>query len=635
MGWSFHALALASGAAEEELAAKRELLGRLGALSSWSRRCSYRVVARTALEELVRAMHAEETEAKRHEERKAALEAAVEGEDAVEEGQEEEERVVVTPSLLALAFQRLVNQDRREFLEHRQPETAVMEGAEQTQTLERQEREDDASADKEQQATEPAQTPARVYLLVDYPSSLAEIRALLLLGEVGAASQATDVPEKLPLLPLIDGVVLLADPPSVSAARGRTRSGSTNLQRKSDLSVDGIGPRVSMMETSVFQAANAVVRAFYEAAEMELVKTVETVASQKFAFKSWVASTTFSALPSAVETDARVNAALHSRYESVLSGVFPGSIAVSTVLFAITEAVATASSPPAKTLSAPRHSSSTDSSQFDGFIEHGDLVACRVARAQLCHEVLQADGSPCLLSQGNHRLDDLERAMWTRSDLPGVGNGGRKAMPKVPELSEPERSVRDTELATFYKSPRFSCGMVHLTRQLFQVEEMLGHTWRGKLQPRAFLESLPRAILPQRVASVLQQNSPDVYSSYYAPTDSLLLACLPKTAPGRMQTSFWVARDHVRHRPAFKDWRREQLASQEYLTPRTEAAAGACVPLSAGQLSSVATQTWSMYPADHSIVRVYQTPSGLAWLTVYHHGCVRIVAIWCGMQLVC
>ncbi|KAE9353024.1 hypothetical protein PF008_g5185 [Phytophthora fragariae] len=403
---------------------------------------------------------------------------------------------------------------------------------------------------------------------------------------------------------------------------------------------------MSVMETTVFQTSNAVVKVFYEAAqvggiewsdftftnvgcstessgiespedlEREVVSTVEKIAAQKFAFKNWVASTKFATIPTSSGDD---RGPLYKEYESVLDGVFPGSVAVSTVLYAVVEAVATLSPPPMNSSTSAYSYHQTASSNFEEFIEYGDLVGCRIARAQLFHEVLQAEGDPCFLATGR-RLDDIERVMWRRSDFPGVGNEGRKAMPRTPQLSEPERSVRDTELATFYESPRFSCWMVHLTRQLLQVEDLLGISWRGKLQSRAFNEHLPRAILAQRIASVLQQNTTDVFSSYYPATDSLLMACLPKTAPGLVQAASWVARDHVRHRPAFKDWKIEQLVSKEYLTPRAEAAAAACVPLSVGQLESVATQSWSMYPADHSVVRLCQTSRGLIWLTVYLHG---------------
>ncbi|ETN24247.1 hypothetical protein PPTG_00655 [Phytophthora nicotianae INRA-310] len=642
--WSFHAVALTSGTTDAVLAAKRELLNRLKTnsdLTSWTRSCSYRVVDRAELEELVRVAHAEEVESKRREEEAlkgaAIMESGEKGEADPSPHTEAEEttRVELTPPLLALAFQRIVGHDKREFLAYQQRGVSSVEEEGQQMQSHTQEKEATLSENKK--------TPARVYLLVDYPSSVLEIDALLRLGEVGSASQVADRPEKLPLLPLIDGVVLLADP---SAAPGRNKSGSTNLLQQPAGKTNGSGPRA---DPSIFQTANGIVKMLYEASlmggvewsdftftnvtcsteastikqpddlEKELVNTVEAIAAQKFAFKDWVGSTKFSVIPSFSDEEGSGSDTLFNTYELMLSGVFPGSVAVSTVLFAMAEAIATTYSSQTASYDPCRRNQS-DPSQLEEFLEHGDLVACRVASAQLYHEALQAEGDPCFLPHGKHRLDDIERAMWKRCDLPGVGNGGRKAMPRVAELSEPERSVRNTELATFYTSPRLSCSMVHLTRQLLQVEEMLGSTWREKLQSRAFIENLPRAVLPQRIALVLQQNSPDMYSSYYAPTDSLLLSCLPQTAPGRMQVSSWTARDRVRHRPAFKYWKREQLATQEYLTPRTESAARACVPLSAGQLTLVATQTWSMYPADHSVVRLYQTPRGFVWLTVYHQG---------------
>ncbi|KAF1791137.1 Nucleosome assembly protein (NAP) [Phytophthora cactorum] len=338
------------------------------------------------------------------------------------------------------------------------------------------------------------------------------------------------------------------------------------------------------IEPSIFQTANGIVKVLYEAAqvggvewsdftftnvtcsteasvikqpedlEQELVNTVEMIAAQKFAFKDWVASTKFSVIPSFQKCESDE---LFKKYESMLSGVFPGSIATSTVLFSIIEAVATTSSPRTVSFS-PCYKNQSDPSQFEEFLEHGDLVACRVASAQLYHEALQAEGI--------HAFYHKENTVLTTSNEPY----GSEAICPV------------------------------------DARKLLA----GKLQSRAFFEKLTRAVLPQRIALVLQQNSPDTYSSYYAPTDSLLLAYLPKTAPGRMEVSSWVARDHVRHRPAFKYWKREHLNSQEYLTPRTEAAAGACVPLSAGQLAHVATQTWSMYPADHSVVRLYRTLRG-------------------------
>ncbi|KAL4108743.1 hypothetical protein PRIC1_000452 [Phytophthora ramorum] len=250
--WSFHAQALASGMAEREQAAKTELLNILGAdatLSSWQRSCSYRVVGRVELEELVQATHAEEETA-----------AAAHGEDAredtdadAEEEKQETTHVEVTPPLLALAFQHLVSQDKRQFLAHQQSHA---DAGVQVQS-------------HPESALDEAQTPSRIYFLVDYPSSLPEVNALLRLGEVGCAAQVTDNPETLPLLPLIDGVLLLADPSSVSAERGRNGSGPTNLpQNRGVVKGESGDQRMSMMETSVFQGSNAVVKIFHEAAQV-------------------------------------------------------------------------------------------------------------------------------------------------------------------------------------------------------------------------------------------------------------------------------------------------------------------------------------------------------------------------------
>jgi hypothetical protein len=94
---------------------------------------------------------------------------------------------------------------------------------------------------------------------------------------------------------------------------------------------------------------------------------------------------------------------------------------------------------------------------------------------------------------------------------------------------------------------------------------------------------------------------------------------LAATAPGRFRTTRWTAKHHVRHRVAFKDWKKEQLVPDEYLTPRTLSATGACVPLSSAELSLLTENTSVLFPSDQSVVRVYQTPRGYTWLNVYHH----------------
>lgn len=86
----------------------------------------------------------------------------------------------MSPALLALAFQRLVARDKREFLAYPQSDPSEAEGASAQAQYSATEKEAQGSEEGEQ---DPAQPPARVYLLVDYPTSLAEVTALLRLGK--------------------------------------------------------------------------------------------------------------------------------------------------------------------------------------------------------------------------------------------------------------------------------------------------------------------------------------------------------------------------------------------------------------------------------------------------------------------
>lgn len=617
-------MALVNGSTEEALSAKRELLNELNAnseLTSWSRPCSFRVVDRAELETLVQVVDADEVNAELREEIALGIATTMKNDKVLDAGigtvlqkekGDETTRIAMTPSMLVLAFQRLVARDKQEFLAHKRNATV---GA----------------------ASEIAHTVARVYLLVDYPSSLLETEALLQLKESGNTSVEAEEAEELPFLSLIDGVILIADPLGISAAASQnsTCSGFTNSLHKPDVTVDDTISTTSMKETSVFQTANAFVKGLFETAqvggaewseftftnitcsadatmlkkpkdlEMELVTIVNKLAAQKCAFKNRMAPTksfVVSGLPGDITCE---HDQLYKNYEMSLKGVYTGSVAVSTVLFAITEAAITASSP----LTVSNISQiNPNSSRFEEFLEYGDLAACRVANAQLHHELLQADGDPCFLPYGEYRVDDIEKTMWQRANLLGVGNDGRKGMPQRAELSEPERSVCDTELSSFFTSPRLSCAMVHRTRQLLQIEEMLGSSWRGHLQSRAYSESLARTILPQRIAQVLRETPLDTQFSYYAPTDSLLVACLPKIESGRLKVSTWTARNHVRHQPVYGDWKREQ---------RGNAVPGAFKAMSFDQL---ALKSWSMYPADHSVIQLHQTSRGHVWLTVHRNG---------------
>lgn len=457
----------------------------------------------------------------------------------------------------------------------------------------------------------------------------------------------------LPLLPLLDGLILLVDPNKEASQRRKTIQTSGSERRKS-VTKQQLAPDVDTLEAvrpqkSVYQTANPVVSALYDAstvgglewsdfvfAEMdcasrvtrepteavdlvrELIALVEPQATHKFAFKQWVSSTVMTPLPALVASE---DESSRDCYDQILRRVCNASIGVSTVLFALKEAVATALEGEYD----ETHEASNQTQQryeLEAFIDNGDVASIRLARSCLHHHYLKEKSDlpqevyPCRIH--GQRIDEIERGMWARSDLPGVGNNGRKCMPKQPELSATMRSVLDTECSRFTdRVTELPC--VHRTRQLLQLEQTLGASWHGRLRSRAFAEYLDIHILPQRLAAILS-NSPTVHVQYDPRTDSLLLAIVAATAPGRLRTSSWSARDHVRHRPAFKEWRREEAVPEEYLTPRTALAASACVPLSSGELAQVSEKCWTLFPSDQNVVRVRQTPRNLRWLSVYQQG---------------
>ncbi|KAL7684862.1 putative sperm-associated antigen 17 [Plasmopara halstedii] len=652
--WGFHTVALAHDSAEEAISATKDLLNRLntnGELTSWSRYCSFRVVDRAELDALAQFFHTEELDTKLREDMALEIASSTNEYNGVDVNPrvllnskqiEETTRVAPTPSLLALAFQRLVARDKLEFLAHQHISFDTVEiGEHQMQDFVK------MTKNISSESKEKAETPARVYLLVDYPSSLIETEELLRLGEVDNILQKADESDNLPLCPLIDGVILIATSMDMlAAARNETLCGVTDhLQPDNGNGGEKI-TCTAIDKTVISLTTNAFVKMLYEAAhvgkpewndftftkmtcsadatnlknyedfEREFVSSVKLIAAQKFAFKKWLASTTYSVIPVLSDNANSGNNWLYRNYEKVLDGVSIASVSVSTVLFAITEAIALGSS----SMISPIVCQNNNSSRFEEFLEYGDLAACRVASAQLYNEMLQADGNSCFLPYSKCRLDEIEKNMLLRGDLPGVGTNGRIAKLDHANLTQLERSVCDTEIASFLTLPRLNCSMVHRTRQLLQIEDMLGSSWKGLLQARAYSENLARTVLPQRIAQVLRENSSDTYLSYYPHTDSLLLVCHPRIASGRMKVSTWVASDHVRHRVAFKNWKHDQIFPQKDLTLQIEAAAGAYIPLSASQLALVATQSWSMYPADHSVTHLYQTCKRHVWLTTCQQG---------------
>lgn len=740
--WGFETLLVASGASDLEVAATNDALQLIASeplLGTWSRAVSYRVVTRADVQERARAIKHDEIDAAMRESATAQVAAAaaiaalaqaeggadasadnVSGESsgqAFADGHGElsslsasasnasmhlspspssKELIAnleMTPQVLADALQRLILDDKTAFFAYTAALAASRDtsgggGETATETVQPGalgatasdiRASSSALADFAVDHVPPTQgdgaAPTRIYLLHEYPSSLDEMQALLRTGEAESARHGD-----LPLLPLIDGALLVVDA-TKEVREGRRKSLSIADERHKSASQRHLHPaiatgastsdsddavRAAAAVPSVFQTANALVRECFDASRVgglewsdfvfadvscssasaskdaralgdlarELLVSAEALATHKYAFKRWVATTTMLPIPTlvAASDDGSVRQML-ACYEQILDSVFEASVGVSTVLFAMKEAVAFIGD--AVDRSSLSSSSSGDSNQsyVEEFIAHSDSAALRlaVAYATFVDQHAAAQSLPAAAADSKslvdpcsvlgRRVDEVEKEMWAFSDLPGVGNSGRKGMPIKPTLSATVRSIQDTELQTFLS---MDVAQLHVTQQLLQFEELLGASWRGKLQStRSVVEALDRTILPQRLAQILG-NFPTVYKHYDDATDTLLLATLAATAPGRLRSTTWTARDHVRHRPAFKDWKKERAVPDEYLTPRTLEALGACVPLSSAELALLSEKTFVLFPSDQSIIRVYQTPRGDAWLNVYHGGCVLV-----------
>ncbi|KAJ0398427.1 hypothetical protein P43SY_001914 [Pythium insidiosum] len=637
--WSFHSVLLASGQSAIELASRQGVIAALAGdaeLAAWSRQTSYRVIQRTDVEASLRMLLEDRARAEME-----AAQTPGDGEDSGLSSPPTESApvidVVLTPETLALGFQRLVADDKRSFLAAgAAPYDA---GAAETSP---------SSA-----ATEDATPPARIYLLTDYPATRAEVHALLSVGEMERDATAGGKP----LLPLIDGVVVVLDTLRELRERRRSLSQSTNgddrrksVSRHVDGDLKDASLDRSVAASAAFQQASPFVKELLAASSIgalewsdfvftdlpccssvteskpvaELVKDLTTaldaLGSQKAAFKEWVANVQIRPFPSSSDNDQFVRDIL-AGYSSSIDRVYPPSMTVAVVVAAMRDAVSIV----VEGSDSVRDPEDNNDATPEPFMEHGDTAAIRLAIAYDLYYHGQEgyeDSNTTPSHFKGDRIDCLEKRMWRASDLPGVGNAGRKWLPREPRLSLSERLVRDAELTTFTPTT-ISLRHIHLVQQLLRFEDLLGVPWKGRLRARSHIEQLSEDVLPQRLAELVRE-SPLVLKEYDESQDALLVAILNATAPGRFRTTTWSAKDHVRHRPAFKDWKRELPFPPEYLTPRTEVARNACVPLSSGELTVVSEKCSILYPSDQSIVRLFQCPSAPSWLTVSLDGLLTI-----------
>ncbi|OQS00618.1 hypothetical protein ACHHYP_03266 [Achlya hypogyna] len=503
-------------------------------------------------------------------------------------------------------------------------------------------------------------SPSHIYVLFDYPASVAEVKGLITHKMTNAEG-----PKGVALSALVDSVVSIVFPPARSGRRpsasapiedvkpvvpepkvpeptpakhpakgGKPKPPAVAASPEPDVvaapppvvEAPAEPPGESKLHKELVAAADVggvewtdfsftTLQCASEAGEprtlatltKELKQTLTDLAVDKCKFKAWLSHVTVVDVPT--EPPGRALDHLLRSYNEILDPVFEPSVGIAGVLYAMKEAIYRASSKDRRVAPPPTKTSLV----LPQFIDHGDVARvglCKALHLHLSkHESLRS-GEPRLLL--GKSLDEIEKEMWLLNDLPGVGFQGRKGMPMLPTLSLVERGVLDTELMQFHG---LDTADVHYTRKLLDFEALLGPKWEGKLRFRTFLEHLPKHVLPQRLAALLGQNVV-LLKHYYAPDDSLLVAGHTATPQGRMCSTKWAAADWVRHRPPFAAWHAESLLPRAYLTPRTVTALGACVALSHGELARVAEVTHAFFPSDHAVVYVVESPHAPTWLTV-------------------
>ncbi|KAH9194714.1 hypothetical protein AeNC1_003315 [Aphanomyces euteiches] len=351
---------------------------------------------------------------------------------------------------------------------------------------------------------------------------------------------------------------------------------------------------------------------------MEFKQILSNLAADKAMFKEWLEGVQVIGIPTHDPKDHPMDV-LERTYAETLDALYEPSLSVAAIVYAMAEAVVKSFTKPApskKKAPPPIPNPPPPKKTFtcERFIDYGDLASMRLAkslRSFLSKHPCMRLGEPTEIL--GRDLGELKRSMWLLNDLPGVGHDGRRGMPLVPKKSFVERSIDNTKLMHFLT---LDMEDVHFTLKMLEFESMLGPLWKNRLRSRSFIEHLPPHILPQRISTLIGLHVA-LKKRYYEPDDSTLLAGYIETPRGRKLALSWNATEFVRHRPPFKDWRQENLLPQEYLTPRTISALGAVIGLSMAELAAVSETTHTLFPSDHAVIHVNRSQFSRTWLSVY------------------
>nr|CCA14828.1 AlNc14C6G870 [Albugo laibachii Nc14] len=200
-----------------------------------------------------------------------------------------------------------------------------------------------------------------------------------------------------------------------------------------------------------------------------------------------------------------------------------------------------------------------------------------------------------------------ENSLWPLCNFPGTGPDGRSYMPKVPIVASAERCASLHELK-YLTGHTMEC--VRLEAWYLLIQDILKDEVGLPLRKRDHFESLDEFELPQRLRSVLQ-TAKRVISQYDRLSDSLLVAAFPENPVGKQHEEGWFAADQVQPVPSFTEWKEMQSSNDKYSKrPR--------IPLESRILHSITEYRVTLFSSKQVPIRLYRTPNSGPWFSVYH-----------------
>ncbi|CCI46539.1 unnamed protein product [Albugo candida] len=458
------------------------------------------------------------------------------------------------------------------------------------------------------------------YLLVDYPSDLTEVLALLRHTE--SCAEQNNFTNAFPI-PL-DGIISIVDTHNVS-------EGKDDAPSSERVAGDGLHPTDNYNE--VCRSRQSIVDACWEEmkkkgsewndflisevalrdggskteykpvnlVQMEVLELSKTIANDKEIYN---AEKMLLSIHSATQFDAARVVSDTKKFHQVLpQSVFENS-SLALIVKAMVETIVQTDRNESKNMIR-----ATLNGQIEPFLSYHEGAAVNLLA--ICGNldptsfIQEEESAPSWFDS----IREAEKSLWSLCNYPGTGPDGRNRMPKAPVISIAERSASLHELK--YISG-LSLEHVRLKSWYTMFQDIMKNEIGVPLRTRDHYESLNDSELPQRLAFVLQ-TSKRVISQYDRLSDCLLMAAIPDFSSGKQYEESWSAADQVQPIPSFAEWKQMQSfsgKSNDDKRPR--------IPLLSKILHLIKEDRVTIFSSNHALIRLYRTPNSRSWLTVYH-----------------